>query len=108
MIELKIEDLRVFSYANIIHSFIHSGYFYSVSSSPLLQKPSRYSMDTVPEFHAVTPQAIVSEGLAQGPYAAARAGVEPMTRRTKCADSTNAPHTPHNDNSYGFYNCENV
>jgi len=33
----------------------------------------------------------VSEGLAQGPYVAARAGVEPMTLRTKGVDAT-----PHN------------
>jgi len=32
-------------------------------------------MDTVPEFHAEAPQAIVSQGLAQGPYVAARTGV---------------------------------
>ena len=51
-------------------------------------------MDTLPEFHAEAPQATVSEGLSQGPYVAARAGVEPMTLRTKGVDSTNAPPTP--------------
>jgi len=40
----------------------------------------------VPEFHAEAPQATVSEGLAQGPYVAARAGAEPMTLRTKGVD----------------------
>ena len=35
-------------------------------------------MDTVPEFHAEAPQATVSEGLAQGPYVAARASTLPM------------------------------
>ena len=49
----------------------------------------------MPEFHAEAPQAIVSEGLAQGPYVAARVEVEPMTLRKKGVDSTNAPHTPH-------------
>ena len=39
----------------------------------------------------------MSEGLAQGPYMAARVGVEPMTLRTKGVDSTNAPHMPHSD-----------
>jgi len=39
--------------------------------------------------------ATVSEGLAQGPYATARVGVELMTLRTKGVDSTNAPLTPH-------------
>ena len=49
----------------------------------------------MPEFHAEAPQATVSEGLAQGLYVAARAGVEPMTLRTKDVDSTNVPHTSH-------------
>ena len=56
---------------------------------------SRHTTNTVPEFHGEAPQATVSEGLAQGPYVAARAGVEPMTLRTKGVDCTNAPHTPH-------------
>ena len=51
--------------------------------------------ETVPEFHAEAPQANVGEGLAQGPYMAARARVEPMIFRTKAVDSTNAPPTPH-------------
>ena len=58
---------------SIIHSFIHLFYFHYHS-----------------EFHAKAPQATVSEGLAQGPYVAARVGVEPMTLRTKGADSINA------------------
>ena len=45
----------------------------------------------MPEFHAEAPQATVSEGLAQGPYVAARVGVEPMTLRMKGVDSTKAP-----------------
>ena len=48
----------------------------------------------MPEFHAEAQQATVSEGLAQGPYAAARAGVEPITPRTKGIDSTKAPPHP--------------
>ena len=48
----------------------------------------------MPEFHAETPQATMSEGLAQGPYVAARAGVKPMTLRTKGVDSTKAPPRP--------------
>jgi len=36
----------------------------------------------VSEFHAEAPQATVSEGLAQGPYVAARAGFEPTTIRS--------------------------
>jgi len=61
-----------------INSFIRSGHFYSASSSPLQYYyseaiPTQHS--TVPEFHAEVPQATVSEGLAQGTYVAARAGV---------------------------------
>ena len=33
--------------------------------------------------HAEAPQATASEGLAHGPYVAARAGFEPATHRTK-------------------------
>jgi len=35
----------------------------------------------VPEFHVEAPQATVSEGLSQGLYVAARAGVEPLGRK---------------------------
>jgi len=43
-----------------LHSFIHSYPFYSASSSSLLLRRSRHSKDTVLEFHAEAPQAIVS------------------------------------------------
>ena len=52
------------------------------------------SKDTASEFHAEAPQAIVSEGLAQSPYVAARAGFEPTTLRTKGVETTNAPPRP--------------
>ena len=66
----------------IVGSFIHSGNFYSTSSSPLLLRGAHdYSTDTVLEFHAEAPQATVSEGLAQGPYVTARTGFEPATLR---------------------------
>ena len=57
---------------------IHSGHFYSASSSPLLlmKKRFRHSTDTVSEFHAEVPQATVSEGLVQGSYVEAIAGFE--------------------------------
>ena len=51
-------------------------------------------MDTVSEFHAEAPQATSSEGLAQGPYVATRAGFEPATLRTKGDESTNEPPLP--------------
>src|SRR6218665_2103672 len=76
-------------------SFIHSGYFYNASSSPLLlsQRRSRHSKDTVSEFNAKAPQASASVGLAQGPNMATRVGFEPATRRMKGDESTNEP--PH-------------
>ena len=43
------------------------------------------------EFHAEVLQTIANEGLAQGPYVVARAGVEPTTLRLKAIDSTNVP-----------------
>jgi len=36
-------------------------------------------MDAVSEFHTEAPQATVNEGLAHGPYVAARQGFEPAT-----------------------------
>ena len=45
--------------------------------------------------HAEALQATVSEGLAQGPYIAARAGFEPKTLLSKGVVSTNAPPCPH-------------
>src|SRR6218665_210130 len=39
-------------------------------------------------------QATAGKGLAQGPYMAARAGVEPTTFRLKAIDSTKAPQCP--------------
>src|SRR6218665_2449712 len=75
-----------------IYSFIHSGHFYSASSSPLLLRGAHdYSTDTVSGFHAEAPQATVSKGLAQGSYVAARAGVEPTTLRLRVIDLINAP-----------------
>src|SRR6218665_2051897 len=65
------------------HSFIHSGNFYSATSSPLLLRGAPdYSTNTV------------GKGLAQGPYMAARAGVEPTTLRLRVVASTNAPPCP--------------
>src|SRR6218665_3716175 len=50
--------------------------------------------DTVPEFHAEAPWGTISRGLVQGPYVAARAGVEPMTLRTKGVYFTKVPPRP--------------
>ena len=66
-----------------VHSFIHSGYFYSTSSSPLLLIGAPiYSIDTVSELTRLcnnAPQATMSGGLVQGTYVAARVGFEPAT-----------------------------
>jgi|SRR6218665_155699 len=68
--------------------FIH---FYSASDSMSLSEALlTTAIDTVLEFTRETLQATVSEGLAQGPYLAARAGFVPMTLRSKGIDSTNA------------------
>src|SRR6218665_3577049 len=53
------------------------------------QRRSRHSTDTVSKFHSEEPQPTGTEGLAQGPYVANRAGVETMTLRTKGVKSTN-------------------
>ena len=72
---------RKLQISNMPLEFIHSCYFYSTASSPLLLR-------------GFTPQATASEGLAQGPYVAARAGLERMTLRTKGDESTNEPPRP--------------
>src|SRR6218665_961847 len=81
------------------NSFIHSGHFYSIPSSPLLLRGapdyiqheycigvSRRSAQVYLQL-----QDSAGKGLAQGPYVAARAGVEPTTLRLKVIVSTKAP-----------------
>ena len=53
-------------------------------------------MDTVSKLHAEAPQATASEGLAQGPYVADRAGFEPATLWTKGDESTDESPRPTN------------
>src|SRR6218665_1318946 len=78
-----------------IHSCIHSGYFYSVSSSPLLLRGvPNYSTDTVSELHAEALQTTVSKGFAQGPYMAAGVGFEPATLRMQGTELTTEPPGP--------------
>ena len=80
----------------IIHSFIHSGHFYSATSSPLpLRDASDFSTDTVSEFHAEAHRQLVKDVKnSQGPYVTARAGVEHTTLRLNVFDSTKAPSRP--------------
>ena len=54
----------------------------------------------VSEFHAEAPQATASEGLAQGPYVAARVGVKPMTLRTKASTLPMSHHAPQHTHTY--------
>ena len=54
------------------------------------------------EFHAEASQATLSEGLAQGPYVAARVGFEPTTLRMKDDELTSEP--PHPTLIYFIYN----
>jgi len=76
----------------LVHSFFHSGYFFSASSNP--KRRSRHNSDTVSEFHAEAPQTTASEDLAQGPSVAARVWFEPATLRTKGDESSNEPPRP--------------
>src|SRR6218665_1521089 len=77
-------------------SFIHSfwPFLKRLFKSTTTQRHSRHSTDTVSEFHAEVPPATVSEGLAQGPYVAARARFEPATVGKKGKNSTNEPPRP--------------
>ena len=76
-----------------IHSFI-----LAISIEPL-QVHSTPRCSRLPHGNCVgvsrrSAQANVSKGLAQGPYVAARARVEPTTLRLKAIDSTKAPPCP--------------
>ena len=78
-------------------SFIHSfKLFLKLFKPTTTQRCSRHSMDTVSEFHPEKPQATANEGLAQGPYMAARVGFEPTTLRMKGVESTSDPPRPTN------------
>src|SRR6218665_2282091 len=74
--------------------FIH---FYSAFHSMSLSEALPTTVvDTVSEFTRRSASGAVSEGLAQGPYLAARAGFEPTTLRSKGVVYTNAPPRPTN------------
>jgi len=77
-----------------IHSFIHSDHFYSASSvfkSTTTQRRSRLHHGYCIGVSCRSAQATVSKGLTQGPYVAARAGVESTTLLLRVIDLTNAP-----------------
>ena len=75
---------------------IHSGYFYSTSSSPLLLMGAPdYSIDTVSELtRRSSIQTTVGEGLAQGSCMATRVGLELPTFRAKDTELTTEPPAP--------------
>ena len=58
------------------------------------QKRSRRQLTLWHSLHAEALPVTASEGLAQGPYVAARTGFELATLRSKDIDSTNAPPRP--------------
>ena len=89
----EFPKVKALELGNFIHSFIQA---ISIAHLQVHYYSEALPMDTVPEFYAEAPQATVSEGLGQGLYAAARAGVEPMTLRTKGVYSTKVPPTPRN------------
>src|SRR6218665_5756 len=83
--QYRFQPLPIF-----IRSFIHA-----ISIAPL---QVLYYSEALPTQHGYcmgvsrrSAQATAGKGLAQGPYMAARAQVEPMTLRTKGVDSTKAP-----------------
>src|SRR6218665_3371779 len=76
-------------------SFIHSGYFYSASSSPLLLGSTPDTARIVCQsFTVKRDRQLRVKDFAQGLYVTARAGFEPVTLRTKGVDSTNEPICP--------------
>src|SRR6218665_4040785 len=77
-----------------IHSFIPV-----ISIAPLQQSSTTQRRSQLQHGYCVgvshrSAQATVGKGLAQGPYVAARAGVEPTTLQLSVIASTNAPPCP--------------
>ena|SRR6218665_1675277 len=66
-------------------------YFYNATYSTTTQRRSRQQHGYCIGVSRRSAQETVSEGLAQGPYMAARVGVVPATLRSKVIDSTKAP-----------------
>src|SRR6218665_1070153 len=77
-----------------IHSFIPA-----ISIAPLQVLYYSEALPTTARGYCIgvsrqSAQATVGKGLAQGPYMAARAGVEPTTLRLRAVDSTKEPPCP--------------
>src|SRR6218665_1200000 len=79
-----------------MHSFIHSfrPFLWRPFKSFTTQRRSRLQHGYCIGVSRRSAQATASKGLAQGPYMAARAGVEPTTLRLRVIASTNAPPNP--------------
>ena len=92
MHRLELSGALVTSLCSFIHSFIQfilDRYFYNTSSSPLLLRGAPdYSIDNLSELARISVQTTESEGLAQGPYLAARVGFEPGTLLTQGTEPT--------------------
>jgi len=84
---------------SLIHSFLQD-----ISIAPLSPRLLRGAPNHS-NWHCVgAQQATVSEGLAQGPYMAARVEFEPTTLRSNGIDSTNVlPHPMTNQTGSGFH-----
>src|SRR6218665_2523741 len=82
--------------ADVIHSFIHSfmPFLKRPFKSSTTQRHSRLQHGYCIGVSRLSAQTTAGKGLAQGPYMAARAGVEPTTLRLKAIDSTKAPPCP--------------
>src|SRR6218665_3925691 len=83
----------------LCHSFIYS-FILAISIAPLQVLYYSEALPTTARilYRSFTPKSTdncrTGIGLAQDPYMAARAGVEPTTRRLKAIDSTKAPPCP--------------
>src|SRR6218665_4149257 len=83
----------VISVWSFIHSFIHSAYFYSASSSPLLLRGDPDTARILCRSFTSKRHRKLQVKVAQGPYMA-RAGFELMNLRTKGDRSTKKPPRP--------------
>ena len=79
-----------------IHAIIHSGYFYSTFSNPLLLRGTSNTAWILCWRFTPKRHRTASEGLAQGPYVAARVRFEHANRLTQCTELTNEPPHPTN------------
>src|SRR6218665_651415 len=79
--------------------FIHSGYFYSASSNPLLLRGAPdYSIVTVSELKHRSATETVSEGLSQSPYVVAGVGFKISNLRPSGCKAPNLPLSHHAPN----------